>query len=135
MRGMQLVSFLVGLRTYQHPCTIDTNTDALVIASKDTGLVVNAGKTKFMIRSRDQNAGRSHIIKTENSCFESVEEFKYLGTILTNQNSIREEIKSRLKSGYACYNSVQNPLSSSLLSKNLTININKYNFVCRFACV
>ena len=41
---------------------------------------------------------------------------------LTNQNSIQEEIKSRLKSGKACY-SVQNLLSSSLLSKNLKIKI------------
>jgi len=52
-----------------------------------------------------------------------VEEFKYLGTTLTNQNSIAEEIKSRLKSGNACYNSVQNLLSCRLLSKNLKIKI------------
>jgi len=39
-------------------------------------------------------------------------EFKYLGTTLTNRNSIQEEIKSRLKSGNACYHSVQNLLSS-----------------------
>jgi len=52
-----------------------------------------------------------------------VEEFKYLGTNLTNQNSIQEEIKSRMKSGNACYNSVQNILSSSLLTKNLKVKI------------
>ena len=52
-----------------------------------------------------------------------MEEFKCLGTTLTNQNSILEEIKSRLKSGNACYHSVQNLLSSSLLSKNLKIKI------------
>jgi hypothetical protein len=46
-----------------------------------------------------------------------------LGTTLTNQNSIQEEIKSILNSGYACYYSVQNPLSSSLLSKNIKIKI------------
>ena len=50
-------------------------------------------------------------------------EFKYLGTTLTNQNSIQEEIKSRLKLGNACYYSVQNLLSSSLLSKKLKIKI------------
>jgi len=49
------------------------------------------------------------------------EQFKYLVTTLTNQNSIQEEIKSRLKSGNACYHSVQNSFSSSLLSKNLKI--------------
>ena len=52
-----------------------------------------------------------------------MEEFKYWGTNLTNQNSIQEEIKSRLQSGNACYYSVQNILSSSLLSKNLKISI------------
>jgi len=52
-----------------------------------------------------------------------VEQFKYLGTTLTNENSIQEEIKSRLKSGNVCYYSVQNRLSSSLLSKNLKIKI------------
>jgi len=39
------------------------------------------------------------------------------------QNSIQEEFKNRLKSGNACYHSVQNLLSSSLLSKNLKIKI------------
>jgi len=52
-----------------------------------------------------------------------VEEFKYLGTTSTNQNSIAEEIKSRLRSGNACYYSVQNLLSSRLLCKNLKIKI------------
>jgi len=55
--------------------------------------------------------------------FERVEQFKYLATTLTNQNSIPEDIKSRMKSGNACYHSVQNLLSSSLLSKNIMINI------------
>jgi len=73
--------------------------------------------------SRDQNAGRTHSTKIDNSSFERVDEFKYLGTTLTNQNSIQEEIKSRLKSGNVCYHSVQNLLSSSLLSKNLKIKI------------
>jgi len=56
-----------------------------------------------MVISRDQNAGRSHNIKIDNSSFEMVEEFKYLGTTLTDQNSIQEEMKSRLNSGNACY--------------------------------
>ena len=54
-----------------------------------------------------------------------VEEFKYLGKILTNQNSISEEIKSRLRLGNACYHSVQNLLSSRLLYKNLNIKIHR----------
>jgi len=54
-----------------------------------------------------------------------VEDFKCFGTTLTNQNSILEEIKKRLKSGNVCYHSVHNLLSSSLLSKNLKIKIYK----------
>jgi hypothetical protein len=73
--------------------------------------------------TRDQNAGRSHSRKIDNSFIERVEEFKYLGTTLPNQNSIQVEIKSRLKLGNACYYSVQNPLFSRLLSKNLKIKI------------
>jgi len=49
-----------------------------------------------MVRSREQNAGKNYNIKTDNKSFGRVEEFKYLGTTLTNQNSIQEEIKSRL---------------------------------------
>jgi UDP-galactopyranose mutase len=73
--------------------------------------------------SGDQNEGRIQSVRIDNSTFERVEEFKYLGTTLTNQNSIPEEIKRRLKSGNACYHLVQNRLSSRLLSKNLKIGI------------
>jgi hypothetical protein len=62
-------------------------------------------------------------VKTDNSSIKRVEEFKYLGTTLTDQNSIQEEIKSRLKLGNACYHSVQNLSSFRLLSKNLKIKI------------
>ena len=62
-------------------------------------------------------------MRIDNSTFERVEEFKYLGTTLTIQNSIREEIKSRLRSGNACYHLVQNLLSSRLLSRKLKIKI------------
>ena len=89
--------------------------------NKVVGLEVNADKTKYMIMPLDQNAGRSYIMMIDNtrSSIERVEEFKYLGTTLTNKNSIQEEIKTRLKLGNACYYSVQNILSSSLLSKKL----------------
>src|SRR5215469_17262577 len=103
--------------------TVKKNAEALVAATKEIGLEVNAHKTKYITVSRDRNAGRIHSMKTDNSSFERVEEFKYLGTTLTNQNSIQEEIKSILKLGNACYYSVQNLLSSSLFSKNLKIKI------------
>jgi len=83
--------------------TVKENAEALVVAIKEIGLEVNADKTKYMIMSRDQNAGRSHSMKNDNSSIERVEEFKYLGRTLTNKNSIQEEINSRLKVGNACY--------------------------------
>ena len=52
-----------------------------------------------------------------------MEQFKYLGTTLTNQNSIQEKIKSRLNSKNACYNSVQNLSSSSFPSQNINITV------------
>ena len=91
------------------------------MASKESGLEVNADKTKYVVMSRVQKAGRSHSIQIDNSFFERVEELKYLGKTLTNQKCIQEKINSRLKSGNACCHSVQNLLSSSLLSKNLKI--------------
>jgi len=64
-----------------------------VVASKDIRLEVNGDNTKYIVMSRDQNAGRSHNINIDNSSFERVEQFKYLGTTLKNKNSIQEEIK------------------------------------------
>jgi len=103
--------------------TVKKNAEALVVATKETGLEVNADKTKYVVMSRDQNAGRGHSVKIDNSSTERVEEFKYLGMTLTDQNSMREKIKSRLKLGNACYHLVQNLFSSRLLSKNLKIKI------------
>jgi UDP-galactopyranose mutase len=100
---------------------VQKNTEALVAAAKEIRLEVNTDKTKYMVMSGDQNAGLNHNIRIDNSSFERVEEFKYLGKTQTNQNSIQEEVKSRLKSGNACYYSVQNLLSSRLLSKSLKI--------------
>jgi hypothetical protein len=102
---------------------LQRNTEASVVASKEIGLEVNAEKTKYMVMSREQNAGHNHNIKIDSKYFERVEQFKYLGTTLTNRNSIQEEIKSRLKSRNTCYHSVQDLLSSSLLSKNTKIKI------------
>jgi len=74
-------------------------------------------------KCRNQNAGRSHSIKIDNHSFERVDEIKYFGKTLINQNSIQEESKSRLKSGNACCHSEQDLLSSSLLFKNLNIEV------------
>jgi hypothetical protein len=81
---------------------VKENAEALVVATKVIGLEVNADKTMYMVMSRDRNAGRDDCVKTDNSSIERVEEFKYLGTMLTDENSVQEEIRSRLKLGNAC---------------------------------
>ena len=109
------------------------NREALVFAGKEIGLEVNSDKSQYMVMYRNENEGRSHSVKIDISSFEMVKQFRYLGTTITNQNSIQEEIKGRLKSGNACCHSVQNVLCSSLLSKNTKIlDIQNYNFACFF---
>jgi hypothetical protein len=68
---------VVGLRTYQHPSrvlggsvhTLNKNTEALVVSSKENGLEENADKTKYVVISRDRYAAQSHNIKIDNSSF------------------------------------------------------------------
>jgi hypothetical protein len=86
---------------------------------------MNVDKTKYMLLSRHQNIGQNWDIKIANRSFENVSQFKYLGTTVTNQNLIQEEIKKRLHSGNVCYHLVQNLQYSRLLSKNLKIRIYK----------
>jgi hypothetical protein len=74
-----------------------------------------AEKTKYMIMSRLTNSEQNQNIRIANESFENVATFKYLGTTLTNENDIHDEIRSRLNSGNACYYSVQNLLSSRLV--------------------
>jgi sorting nexin-29 len=105
--------------------TIKRNTETSIDASKEVGLEINIEKTKHMLLSRHQNVGQNRDKKIANRSFESVSQFKYLGTEVTNQNLIQEEIKRRLNSGNDCCHSVQNLLSSRLLSKNVKIRICK----------
>jgi hypothetical protein len=89
-----------------------------------------------MVKFRDNNAGWSHRKKTENSFLENVEEFIYLGTTLTKQNFLQEEIKNTLKWGNGCCYSVPKLWYSNLLSKNLKIKIHRTIILpvvlCRF---
>jgi hypothetical protein len=82
-----------------------------------------------MLVSGDQNACQNREIKIGNRSFENVLQLKYLGTTVTNQNLIQEEIKEKLNSGNACYHSVQNLLSSRLLSKNENLRMYKTIFL------
>jgi hypothetical protein len=98
---------------------IKKNMETLIDASKEVRLEINVDKTKYMLLSRHHNVGQNRDIKIANRSLENVLQFKYFGMTVTNQNLIQEEIKRRLNSGNACCYSVQNLLSSRLLSKKL----------------
>jgi hypothetical protein len=87
--------------------TIKKNTEILIDAKEEVGVEVNVEKTKYILLSCHQNAGKNRDIKIANRCFENVAQFKYLQMTVTNQNMIQEEIKGRLKSSNACYHSIQ----------------------------
>jgi hypothetical protein len=92
-------------------------------SSREVCIEIKVEETKYMLLSRHQNVGQNRDIERANRWFENVSQFKYLGTTVINQNYIQEEVKRRLNSDNACYHSVQNLLSSRLLSKNVKINI------------
>jgi hypothetical protein len=73
--------------------TIKKNTETLIDASKGFGININVRKTKYMLLSRHQNVGQNRDVKIANRSCENVSQFKYLGTTVTNQNLIQEEIR------------------------------------------
>ena len=81
-------------------------------ACKDIGLAVTTGETKYMEIGRHRGVIANEHIKKSSNSYEKLKNFKYLSSLLKNQNSIQEEIKCRLKAGNSCYYSVQTLLSS-----------------------
>jgi hypothetical protein len=75
--------------------TITKNTEALLGASREVGTEENTGKIMYMVVSHHQHLGQTHDLLTANKSFENVAKFKYLETIVTNQNYFHEDIKSR----------------------------------------
>jgi hypothetical protein len=105
--------------------TIKQKTETLLEASRDVSLERNLQKTKYMIMSWHPNSGKNRNIKITNESFENVAKFKYFEKALKSQNGIHDKTKNRLNSGNACYHSVQDLLSSHLISKNLKLKIYK----------
>jgi hypothetical protein len=105
--------------------TINENRESPIDAGKEVGRKINTEKTKHTSMSPHQNAGKNHDIKIANSYFENMAQFKYLGATVTNQNFIKEEVKTRLNSGNASYHYVRKLLFSRLLSKSVKNRICK----------
>jgi hypothetical protein len=105
--------------------TVNKNTEALLDTSEQVGLEVNPEKTKYILMSLYQKAGKKYSIKIANRSFDDVPKFKYLGTTLTDQSCMHEEIKSKLSSGNISHHSVQRLLSSHPLSKSIKVKIYK----------
>jgi hypothetical protein len=103
--------------------TIKKNTEALLDVSKEVVLDVNQEKSEYMLMTRSQQTGQKHSIKIANRSFADVARFKYLGTTLTDQSYMHEEIKSRLNSGNACCRLVHSLLSYRLLARNVKVKI------------
>jgi hypothetical protein len=104
--------------------TIKENTETLLGASRDVGIEINAEKTKYVIMSYHQNSEQNHNLRIANESFEKCGKIQIHGDD-TYQNDIYDESKSRLNSGNACYNPIQNLLSSHLVTKKLKIKTYK----------
>jgi hypothetical protein len=101
------------------------NTKSLIATSEQIGAAVNAEEAKHMAISCDQQAGQNHNTTSVHKSSERAEQVNYLGTTLTHENSIQEDMNCRPKSGNACHHSVKNLLTSSFLSRNITTKIHK----------
>jgi hypothetical protein len=99
--------------------------EALLDASEEVGMETNPEKTKYILVSLCQKTEQRHITKIANRSFEDVAKFTNLGTTLTDQHCMHEEIKSKLHSENACCHSVQSLLSSRLLSRNINVKVYK----------
>jgi hypothetical protein len=122
----QLLVYADDLNTLDENINIvKRNTVAVLEAGRKVGLETNTEKTKYIVMSCQQNVGQNHYLLIVNTSFENMAKFKYeyLGTRVTNQNYVHEEIRNRLNSGSTCYSSVQSPLPSSLLSRDVKVKL------------
>jgi hypothetical protein len=119
---LAIVNILV---LFNHPLMLAENTKCSL---PPMHVLLLQGDTEFSINTNICIVKR---IRTINCKYEN---FGYFGTTLTNQSLIQEEIKRRLNSGNVCYHSVQNLLSSRLLSKNVKLRYAKPHY-CLWFCM
>ncbi|KAL4126538.1 hypothetical protein QTP88_010759 [Uroleucon formosanum] len=96
----------------------------LINAAKRVGLEINAEKTEYMVVQRHEQIGcRNEVLEVENYKFKRVQQFKYPGTLITQQDEIGTEIKARIQAANKCYFGLTKLLKSRVISKNLKSQI------------
>jgi len=103
-------------------CLIDCYKD-LEKEAKNVGLVVNRDKTKCVIM--DKRYGPAASTLNIELGFEKVTEFKYLSSVITENNELNPEIKARLAAGNRAYFSMLKLFKSTLLSRTLKLKLYK----------
>lgn len=98
---------------------------ALESRAKQVGLKINENKTKYMRMSRNTRVRSPQNITIADFNFEGVENFKYLGILLRNDNSMHHCVQDRIRAGNACYFAHKKLLQSKLLSKKLKTSLYK----------
>jgi hypothetical protein len=92
-------------------------------SQKKMGLKINYDKTKYMETTCKPN--KEKYIRINNSDIERINKFKYLGSIITNNNNISSEISHRINTGNTGYYGLRNILRSRLLKKDTKCKIYK----------
>ncbi|VVC44605.1 Reverse transcriptase domain [Cinara cedri] len=102
----------------------NTLSQPVEVAAEKVGLRVNEEKTKYMVVSRrNGNQVQEEFIEVEEYKFKRVDQFKYLGSIITQDNDIKTEISTRLQSANKCFFGLSKIFRSRAISKNLKVRM------------
>jgi hypothetical protein len=98
---------------------IKNTTKELITRALSMELMINEGKTKYMVIMRGNQLHQNRNLGIENYCFEKVKNFKYLGVDINSRNNYHEEINLRIKVGNKCYVALQKNLQFQDIIKNI----------------
>jgi hypothetical protein len=97
---------------------------SLINAAEKVGLRINEEKIEYTVVSRrNGNLVQEEFIEVEEYKFRRVDQFKYLGSIITQDNDVKTEISMRLQSGYKCFFGLSKIFRSKANSKNLKVRM------------